>query len=332
MIELPKCKLCNLNDADQTGSHILSALSVKSMIGDRGKEKGYVISPDATENYRKNVKADLIKEDYILCRSCEQRISYAEGYIASEFSNKIRKSNFKVNFPVSYLDEIEFVTCEKLNPHAFQIFLFSLIWRASLSNTKVFLPFKLSQNVEDALREILNNLLPPRKDYRGVTVSYKDWFKTLEVSNAEFEKFKFLVLTTPQIDDTTGDFVTFHPSAKRPYGMMLNEWIVYFDIKEGYNEDIFNLLEKHNKAELFNCGGDKIKIVNINSQEWNNVRNHLIQLLQNQKLDRMMQHFALEFYHNNGYNPSIEVLSQLVENFLNNQISDFPEEKEDAEQ
>ncbi|HSH67508.1 MAG TPA: hypothetical protein VLB84_17320 [Bacteroidia bacterium] len=313
---MAKCKLCKENEADQTGSHILSCLSIKSMIGERGEEKSYLISPDPTENYRKNIKASEIIEDYILCRSCEQRLGYVEGYIAAELTNKIRKQNFKQSFPLKKLEDINYVECQKLNPMAFHIFLYSLMWRASISSTKIFKDFRLKNETQEYLRNTLNEIIPPRTDYRGVTLSHKEWFSQLKLKKDSFDKIKYLLLSTPQIEDTTGDFVIFHPTFNNPYGVMLNEWIIYFDVKENSTEDLFDQLNKHDKSELLNSSDNLIKIIQIDYEKWNAIRKRLIHTLKDQKKQNMRLHFTASYLQRFGYVPHPQLIDSLITDFI----------------
>lgn len=312
------CRLCNENEADQTGSHILSCLSIKSMIGERGEEKSYLISPDPTENYRKNTQATEVKEDYILCRACEQRLSYVEGYIAAELTNKIKQKQFAQNFPLKTSESISFLECQRVNPYVFHIFLYSLIWRASISKTRIFVNFSLSPDIEERLRTILNTRIPPRSDYRGVTLSHKNWFRQLEEHKNDFNQFKYILLSTEQIEDNTEGFVIFHPTLKNPYSIMLNEWVIYFHITATSTEDIFNLLDDHNRHDLLNGESQLIKVIQLSNEKWNAVRKGLVQTLKDQKIKNTREHLTTNYLHQFGCVPPAEVINALILDFIEN--------------
>ena len=307
-----KCKLCLKNTADQTGSHILSCMSVKSMIGNRGEEKSFVISTDPFENYLKNTKGEEIKEDYILCRPCEQRLAYVESYIAEELFNKVKKSNFLSNFPRKTVYNIEVIECLRINPFAFHIFLYSQIWRASISNTQIFCKFNLENEIEEFLRITINNTLPERNDYRGVVLKPKIWFKQLESYKNDLEKIKYLIATTDVIEDTTGDFIMFHPTFKQPYSLMMNEWIIYFNVNESFNEDIFDLLKGINIPEIYNSGKETIRIIQIDKSKWLQTRNNLRDIVKDQKLKSLRNEIASSFFNANGYIPDNSIVDKLV--------------------
>lgn len=286
------------------------------MIGERGEEKSYLISPDPTENYRKNTQAAEVKEDYILCRACEQRLSYVEGYIAAELTNKIKQEQFAQNFPLKTSESVSFLECQRVNPCAFHIFLYSLIWRASISKTRIFENFALSPEIEERLRSILNSRIPPRTDYRGVTLSLRKWFRQLDEQRNDFNEFKYLLLSTEQIQDTTGDFVIFHPTFNNPYSVMLNEWVIYFPITTASKEDIFNLLSDHNREDLFNCKNQLIKVIQISNEKWNSIRKQLVQTLKDQKIKNMRIHFTMNYLQRFGYIPPMQVIDSLILDFI----------------
>jgi hypothetical protein len=56
-----RCKLCNSAEANQTGSHLMSAFMVTTMIGKREQEVGHLLSKSSIHGYRENVGAEPIK-------------------------------------------------------------------------------------------------------------------------------------------------------------------------------------------------------------------------------------------------------------------------------
>ena len=93
--QMPKCKLCQKNEAKKRNSHIFSAFFVRDVIGKRGEENSYVVSSDPNIDYEENRKDKTVKTDYILCECCENRIGYVETYFAAEFTQKVNKERVK---------------------------------------------------------------------------------------------------------------------------------------------------------------------------------------------------------------------------------------------
>lgn len=144
-VPTPKCRLCLINDADQTGSHITSAFLVASQIGKRGEEQSHVITTNPKQDYSENTGDQEIKEDYIFCRDCEKRISFIENIYSSEVTNKIENDRFVENFPMTQIENNKYISCIRINPIAFHLMIYSYIWRASISTNRIY------QNLE--LRE-----------------------------------------------------------------------------------------------------------------------------------------------------------------------------------
>lgn len=93
-----KCNLCDIKEADQTGSHITSAFLLASQIGKRGEENGYLITTNPEQDYSKNQGDAGIKEDFILCRGCEKRLGIIESIYATEITKKIEDEKYVQNF------------------------------------------------------------------------------------------------------------------------------------------------------------------------------------------------------------------------------------------
>ena len=175
-----KCKLCLINDADQTGSHIVSAFYVKPVIGGRNSEEGYILTDRPLQDYTKDEGATPLKEDFILCRGCEQRFGYVESYVAEELPAKFRKPNFASNFmeiKIRERNRLKIVSPVRLNSYAYQAFIYSIVWRASVSSSEFFKKFIVKGGMQEELRQVLNDVLPIKEDYRGVVLEKRNGLK-----------------------------------------------------------------------------------------------------------------------------------------------------------
>jgi hypothetical protein len=287
------------------------------MLGERGKEKSFLISPHTLKNFRKDTKAQEIIEDYILCRACETRLSFVESYISEEFTNKFRKENYSQNFPVTALGSINYWTLNRVHEKIFDLFIYSLLWRASISNTTLFQEFKLPQRLENEFQRVLDDLLPPRLDYRGIRMKIKDWIRELEKSNL-FPKFKYLMLSVENLEEASGDFVFFHPEHKKPFELVLNEWILYFDLsaKENNDNDFFGFLSEYNTEDIQNLTGAKIRIGQVGTNKWLKMKNLLIQKFKEQKLKNLRDYFTKKFFIENNYPPTKKAIDAIILNYL----------------
>jgi hypothetical protein len=267
------CKLCNSNEANQTGSHLMSAFMVKTMIGERDQEVGHLLSKDSIHGYRENVGAKPIKQDYILCLGCEKRLSFLESYISSEFTQKIDEERFSQNFPVTQPDQlIPFKTCNRVNARAFALQMYSVIWRASISEESMFKRFNLESEIDEDFRRMLHALLPPYQDFK-VSAKPKDWIKMLNESN-DFVCYPFVAMKcnfSPTRDKSRN--MIFTPEGHRqPYQMLANEYL-FFVSKNPFSlsQDYFQIAKQFGSIDhLVNLCND-LKIGILSEEQWNNV-------------------------------------------------------------
>jgi len=99
---------------------------------------------------------DTPKENNILCISCEKRLEILENYFSTIFRdlNGLQNARRKYHFNTEYNQEI--LICDDLQPTLFKLFIFSLIWRSSISNLLEFETFSLKDNVKEQLRMFLD--------------------------------------------------------------------------------------------------------------------------------------------------------------------------------
>lgn len=154
------CKLCSVNPADKTNSHIIPKFLCKGLFTSTSPR--YTLS--INQKGRGQKLQDTPKESYILCSSCEKRIEVLETYFARIVHDIHRYSELPEQFRFKILGVQQYLECESINPTLFKLFIYSLVWRASISSLFDFQKFKLPKNVEDDLGCFLNANLSLRKD------------------------------------------------------------------------------------------------------------------------------------------------------------------------
>jgi hypothetical protein len=298
------CKLCLEKEATQTGSHIVSAFYIKPVIGSRDKEKGYLITKNPFQDYKENTKAEPIKEDKILCPDCEKRFSYIETIIAEELSNKFRKDNFKINFPESKEKRrITLVECKRVNPFAYQAFVYSLVWRASISNARLTKAFQITDKLQEALRALLNLIIPPSEGYRGVVYDKKKWFTEL-AAQAEIFSYPFIVVSPENLStETTDGFVLVYHSLSKPYNIMIGDSLIYFGASSKNHDDWFGLLERVNKKGFYNADTNPTRITLVPDDLWQKTRKKLINEVVQGRKNEFLNSFALWYSDKHGTLP-----------------------------
>lgn len=163
------CLLCHDNLASQKGSHIIPKFFGKGLFWGQSPRKATALFKGGK---RQKVQ-DIIKEDYLFCPECETGFSILETYcsIRLERFNEIR---YYKDFNRIKLKEFEFIECKEIDIRVFNLFIYSMIWRISISNNFGFLNFKLSEHEEEKLRQIL-------KEFS--TLSQADLFDKIDAIN-----------------------------------------------------------------------------------------------------------------------------------------------------
>ncbi len=122
-----------------------------------GTEPRHALSINRTGKGRKI--QDTPKEDFILCKACEKRIEILETVFARIINNIHLYRDLPQKFKLLSLGTQQYIECNNIHPTLFKLFLYSLVWRASISNLFEFLPFQLTEKDEEIIREFLNNNL-----------------------------------------------------------------------------------------------------------------------------------------------------------------------------
>ena len=318
------CKLCNQNEANQTGSHLLSAFFVKSMLGKRGEEIGHLITGSSDFDYRKNVGAESIIENYILCQGCERRLSSLEDYISREFVQKIDEERFKENFPIINKENLKFKILLQINPIAFKLIIYSILWHASLSNKLLFKSFNLPDKIMEDLRSILDRLLPSYKDYK--VGKQRSWLNSLYMDEQETANYPFLIIKGDTADsENNRNSIFLHPKFNHPYHLLLNEYLILFFTTSSnvkLEDDFFRLKEEYSTIEkVITKQEENIEIIELNHIEWDRIIKILKDALVKQKLDAIYKKLASEFFQLNGHSPDEQEMEKLVKIYLDNQES-----------
>lgn len=278
------CKLCNKNEANQSGSHITSAFLLTSQIGSRGSERNYIITGDSNQNYLINRKDEIIKEDFIFCRDCEKRLSFLENYYCCELSQKIEKSKFNSNFLITSKKNSQLIVCKKISPIAFFLFIYSIIWRASISSAEIYKNFKLTSEIESDIQFFLDLFLPNIVNHK-ITIELSKWLKIAKGCEGYFKIYPFILLKVDNITDKTGTYQFFDNVSKNPYHIIINEYIIlpFFD-KDVWVDDFFNLKNEIDFNEIVNNDLNLCKIGIISKEKYLEILNMLNQLIINERL------------------------------------------------
>lgn len=276
---MPKCKLCNENEADQTGSHIITASILKNIFDEKSRGRDYetaftLSSNEFVEKYiGRSVPPEEIEEtlgrmltdeevnenlnpitfDYFLCRSCEQRIKIVENYFILNVHKKLNiiKDNITSVYKLP----------KSVDKKLVRLFWYSIIWRVSATK---FSGFQLKPKEEEKLRKILNNSL-------GNNLNSTKSF--VAKNNSSIDELPIIIIRSVNNPNPTGNVIFLHPKYRMPYSCVFNEYVVLLYFKESHTrsttQSFFKLGELIGIEEIINYKKNDFKIGLVKINKWN---------------------------------------------------------------
>ena len=172
----PNCKLCQNKPADKKGSHIIPKFLSKGRLipteAPNPKERqGLKISSKGETKVQ-----DTPKADNIFCKSCERRFQHIETLLAPRFREiLLYESNpdlFNHNSEKSNGQELTCIEHLELPTVQLRVFLFTIIWRVSISADDLFKNFNLSPEDEEKIRVYLDSIL--KDDHESLLKSFPE--------------------------------------------------------------------------------------------------------------------------------------------------------------
>ncbi len=152
------CLLCKREKATKRKSHLIPKFFGKGIFVGSKPRHGIMWSKDGkTEKVQ-----DIIKEDYLFCPNCEQSFSVLETYCSRHLErfNNVRYANKYNRFKRG---DFECFDCKELDIKIFNLFIYSIVWRVSVSSNFAFQNFKLPELDEEEIRIVLNTIIKPRQ-------------------------------------------------------------------------------------------------------------------------------------------------------------------------
>jgi hypothetical protein len=284
-----KCLICNILEADKTGSHIIPHFILESMqnqAGVNGRDKGVSFKLDETssdfrfgraitpetlesqlgrpatdEEIEKSVREQHHVEDHIFCTSCETKLSHFESLYKSEIDTSVRD---KKNLSDEQLKVLHF-------------FWLSIILRCSVSRHS---NFKLQPELEEAARKVVNGILgdSPKEIQRNC----------LQTSIS----FKLKVFVNIETGDKTRNSILLHPVYKNPYLLFINEYVLLFE----YNSpsqiiELFRFLKIQSSSNV-----DAFCLTYITEADWENVISYCFGIKAKQMYKNNIERFQNSYF------------------------------------
>lgn len=205
---------------------------------------------------------DSPKESNILCKDCEKRIEIVETYFAKVFIDLNSLHSAKRKYTSEIYKNQEIIICHDLHPTLYKIFIFTLIWRCSISSLLEFETFKLEKNIEEELRIFFNTSLNKRHDELLASLS-----KIINIPQYH------TCLIKPK-NKTRGLFTSYN-FGENAYAIYTVDYALFFYT----NEDI--LVKKH--LSFSNIKNELVRIVLGDDKDWTELNNQVLQNMLNYK-------------------------------------------------
>lgn len=254
------CLLCRENNSNQTNSHILPKFMTTTLFATSNGNRGFYNSSDKVKQAPQVVQ-DGDKENYILCQDCEKYFSILENYISLNFYRRFQDIRFSKQFIISKTKLGLEKVCKEVDSIIFRLFIYSIIWRSSVSNSKTFKNFKLKQNEEELLRE---SLLKFRN------FNQKELLSDIKNFGFGLHQIRFGFLSCESFSRVKGRLVFCHPNILNPYFFMLNEFILIFSFNDNNRGLLSNYLNNFNSNE-------SVIIIELPLESWQGVLDKLVE-------------------------------------------------------
>ncbi|NRS87206.1 hypothetical protein HNQ02_000106 [Flavobacterium sp. 7E] len=252
------CNLCKVKNADKENSHIIPKFMSKRLF--EGVKPRFTVL--ITKEGKRKKLQDTPKESNILCKDCEKRIEIVETYFSRVLIDLNSLQNAKRKYTIDFFENQEIIVCNDLHPTLYKIFIFSLVWRCSISSLLEFETFQLEDYVEEELRVFLNKNLLKRHD---------ELLASLD-NITEIPQYH-TCLIKPK-NNTRGLFTSYN-FGQNAYAIYTVDYAIFF-----YTNDEI-LVQKH--LSFSNINNGLVRVVIGDDKEWSELNNQVLQNMLNYK-------------------------------------------------
>lgn len=251
------CKLCLNREADKKNSHIIPKFLSKRLFESTRPRHSIEIN----EKGKTKKIQDIPKEDFLLCKFCEKRFEHLETYIAKKITAINNYNNLKDQFGVVYYSNNKVLKCLKTNPVLFKTFVYSMIWRCSISTLEEFKNFQLDSITESKLRDFLD--ITVKDSHHGLIESMAS---TENILDFDYCVFKPIVR-----NEFSRGIFTSYKMDKYQFGIFTGEFIFFFFSNSNSINPAFKLISNYQNEILL------INLVEIN--DWKKLNESVVNKL-----------------------------------------------------
>lgn len=247
-----KCLLCLSNDSKKKNSHIFPKFLSINLLGPKQSRKGFQITSDKSILNHKIPVQDSPKDDYILCPECEKYLGVLETVSSSFFNNwRSNMENSSYNFE-TYTKDFSLLQYNNPNRKSLKLLIYSIFWRASISDSALFNNIKIDKDFETKLRKLILSFK---------TTKHQELSQLLK-EKPQFEVFPFTIITADSFINVTANILHV-PVYNSGYGLIIDQYafLLFRD-----QSDV--------PEELFKWGGnlkmDDCKMLVFSTEYWYN--------------------------------------------------------------
>jgi hypothetical protein len=260
------CKLCNTNQADKKGSHIVPHFLLKRIENIEGKnsrdyELGFVIQEFETKSYfGRSVPTEKLEEIYgeltdndieknkhplivdnFFCSYCEDRFAKIEDEYAKtlgKFDNKPYYSGIPSGISL--------------------LFWASVLWRVSINKKS---GMELTEKQNETLRSILDRVLSKKLS----DIDFENLLNSKDINHLSYR-----LLRCPNYSINHATHMVCNPKLRHPYSLLVDEFLLFFafnnNYKEYQNNDFFGIKEVVFEAPINSVNIEEEQVYPINEQ------------------------------------------------------------------
>jgi len=150
------CLLCQEKNSTKKKSHLIPKFFGKGIFEGTSPRHGVGIYKTGK---RERIQ-DTLKENYIFCPDCERGFSIFETYCSFRLE-RFNDYKYRSQYNRIKRGKFEYFECKELDIRIFNLLIYSIVWRVSVSESYAFGAFKLPNNEENALRILMKNYIKP---------------------------------------------------------------------------------------------------------------------------------------------------------------------------
>jgi hypothetical protein len=227
------CLLCDTNKAIKENSHIIPKFIGKTLLNDGGTNRGYILDT-SRGHLPADVIQDIAKENYLLCPDCESYFSIIETYIAERLHKRLWTVRLADQFPFyENGGGVNWKVCAQIDPNIFRLFIYSIIWRCSISQIRLHSEFKLTEDEENLLKKNLQMF---------ISATHKEFIFKVERKGTNVSIYPFVIYTAQTFPNKTSNVIYTSTHNRNPYVLYLNEYILLFSFTKNDMMERFDFL------------------------------------------------------------------------------------------